>query len=172
LNKVQSGFAWLSLVVVASIGFADSSWAVGPSDNASSNARVKVIKPVRITSQADMDFGEVLTSDSAGTVVLGTDGGVDVTGGAYVFDDTDAQAAAFRVSGERLEAYNIVLPTTVTLSEIGGETMTLSSFGHDGSGVLSNSGQEDFNVGATLGVGADQLEGDYSGSFTVSVDYP
>ena len=147
-------------------------FAAGPSDNANANVNAKVIKPVRITTQADMDFGEVLTSASAGTVVLATDGTVSGSGGAYVFDDTNAQAAAFRVSGEGLEAYNITLPTSVTLTEVGGGSMSLNGFNHDATGVLANNGQEDFNVGATLNVGAEQAQGDYTGSFTVSVDYP
>jgi len=146
--------------------------AMGPSDSSNANASAKVVKPVRVTTQSDMDFGEVLTSASSGTVVLATDGTVTGNGGAYVFDDTNAQAAAFRVSGERLEAYNITLPTTVTLSEVGGGTMSLTAFNHDATGVLSNSGQEDFSVGATLNMGAEQVQGDYTGSFTVSVDYP
>jgi len=146
--------------------------AMGPSDNANANAGARVIKPVRVTTQADMDFGDVLTSAASGTVVLATDGSVSGNGGAYVFDDTNAQAAAFRVTGERFEAYNITLPTSVTLTETSGGTMSLTGFSHDASGVLANNGQEDFNVGATLNVGADQVEGDYTGSFTVSVDYP
>jgi len=169
-KRIQSfavGVTALALLLVPVETF-----AAGPSDNASANARVKVVKPVRITTQSDMDFGEVLTSASAGTVVLSTDGTVAGNGGAYLFDDTNAQAAAFRVSGEGLEVYNITLPTSVTLSESGGGTMTLNSFNHDATGVLANNGQEDFSVGATLNMGAEQVQGDYSGSFTVSVNYP
>ena len=146
--------------------------AMGPSDNANANANARIIKPVRVTTQADMDFGDVLTSAASGTVVLATDGSVSGNGGAYVFDNTNAQAAAFRVTGERFEAYNVTLPTSVTLTEVGGGSMSLTSFSHNSLGVLANNGQEDFNVGATLNVSADQAQGDYTGSFTVSVDYP
>ena len=54
-----------------------------------------------------------------------------------------------------------------------GTAMALGNFTHDagGSPAFDGSGDLSFNVGADLTVNASQAAGEYSGSYSVTVDY-
>ena len=54
----------------------------------------------------------------------------------------------------------------------GGDTVTVDTFTDDtaGTGTLAG-GSDSFNVGATLNLGANQPAGNYTGTYTVTVEY-
>ena len=50
--------------------------------------------------------------------------------------------------------------------------MTIEGFEHSATGILdAATGEETFNVGATLKVGANQAPGQYTGTFSVTAVY-
>ena len=49
--------------------------------------------------------------------------------------------------------------------------MTVEGFGHNTQGILNDSGEDTYAVGATLNVGANQTAGEYTGTFTVTAAY-
>lgn len=159
------------LIAMGAVALAAANTSAASAADASADASARIIQPISIDKTANMNFGEILPSSAAGTVVLGTSGSLNASGGALVFDSSNAQAAAFLVSGEGNEAYTLTLPTSITLSD-GENSMTVSSFTSDATQVLNSGGQENLHVGASLGVGANQSAGEYAGSFIVSVDYP
>ena len=161
-SKILAGAA------IAAALFSQSAYAADVSGDASA----RIIQPLSITKDADMNFGEILPSDAAGSVTLSTAGSVTASGGATIFDGSNAQAASFDVRGEGNEAYSLTLPTTITLTDDLDNTMTVSNFQSSATEVLNLNGREQFDVGASLSVGANQSAGLYAGSFTVSVDYP
>ncbi len=124
--------------------------------------------PISISPGANMDFGTLLPTGTAGTVTVTTAGArssvnVDLLGGV-------PSAASFNVTGEPGQAY-IITFTPGTLTGPGAD-MTVGSFTHDAGGAPTLPGGTDtFNVGATLNVGATQAAGTYSGPFTVTVNY-
>ena len=80
-------------------------------------------------------------------------------------------SVTFNVSGYSSESYSVTLPSSATLTS-GGNTMTVDTFTHDAGGSPSlSSGSDNFNVGATLNVGATQTGGAYTGTFAVTVGY-
>jgi hypothetical protein len=65
--------------------------------------------------------------------------------------------------------------TPITLTRVGGtETMTVSNWTLSGNSNRTVVAQEpfSFSVGGTLFVNANQVEGDYVGTFDVQIQYP
>ena len=98
-----------------------------------------------------------------GSIVLATQGGVPM-------------AAQFLITGTPGATYTITLPAdgTVQLSS-GASSMALNNFVSSPSGAnipLGGGGTQTIAVGATLTVSAAQPPGNYSGSFSVTVNYP
>lgn len=124
----------------------------------------------QITNVDGIDFGS-LSVDSPGTVVIDTSGVRQLTGGVLGFVSLP-HAAHFDVAGCAGYTYNIVLPTTVTLSSTS-SSMSMGNFVSlpSSSGVLDSTGNQQVVVGATLNVGAAQPAGTYSGSFIVEVAF-
>ncbi len=125
--------------------------------------------PISISVGANMEFGTMLTTGTAGTVTVTPAGArssvnVDLFGGL-------PSAASFDVTGESGQIYSITLPSSATLTS-GANTMTVDTYTDD-AGVPPTlaGGSDTFNVGATLNVGAAQAAGTYSGTFTVTVNY-
>jgi len=122
----------------------------------------------KITNTSGIDFGS-LSVDSAGTVIIDTSDLRTTTGGVFPYVSL-AHAARFDVAGCGDYAYNIVLPTTITLSSAT-SSMDMNNFVSlpDTTGVLDATGNQVLVVGATLNVGTAQPAGTYSGSFIVEV---
>lgn len=136
--------------------------------------QVQLMRPLTLAKLSDMDFGD-LSVTTAGTAVidavtdtLGTTGGVVKAGGT-------PHAAKFRGAGGK-SVVNIKVPNkAVTLTRIGGgASMILDNFTLDGQSKrdLAAAGVFDFKVGATLHPAANQMEGVYTGTFDVTIQYP
>ncbi len=138
-------------------------------DSDSANVAITLLAPISISSSGDMDFGTMVPTGTAGTVTVTPAGArssvdVDLLGGSPA-------AASFDVTGEGNANYSITLPSSATLTS-GGNTMTVDTFNHDaGASPTLVGGSDTFNVGATLHVGATQVSGTYSGTFSVTVNY-
>ncbi len=134
-----------------------------------SDVTITLLAPISISSSANLDFGTMVPTGTAGTVTVTPAGArssvnVDLLGGL-------PSAAAFDVTGEGANTYSITLPSSATLTS-GGNTMTVDTYTDDAGATPTLSGGSDtFNVGATLNVGATQAEGTYSGTFSVTVNY-
>ncbi len=143
------------------------------SASAPANATAKIVSPIAIAKTSDLQFGSVAPSASAGTVVITTAGARSATGGATLVSDGSAiTAAAFHVTGAPNATYAITLPGSATISSAG-NNMTVDTFASNpsGTGTLSAGGAQDVSVGATLNVGANQAQGSYTGTFSVTVAY-
>lgn len=148
----------------------------------------EILDAATLQNDADMDFGRITQSLTAGTVVLPaspaptctTTGGLVRTGAcrAAVFSGLAFAGADLRVmrpSGN-----------SITLSGPGGATMQVNAFTFGSTGTtvyLGNNGANHrftvnaadgsftFYVGGTLQVGATQMPGVYNGSFEVRITY-
>jgi hypothetical protein len=147
--------------------------AATPATRATGTATI--LRPVSVTKLKDMDFGYV-SSAAAGTAVLepnadtlSTTGGVSPLGGT-------AHSAEFAGSATTSSIVNIKVPNQPsTLTRVGGtQTMTVSNFTLQGQSKRAIAAQTffTFRVGGRLNVAANQVEGTYVGTFTVTVQYP
>jgi hypothetical protein len=136
----------------------------------------KVIAPITIenTGPTPINFGTLSRSSVEGYVTISAEGVRTASGGASVLISSDFSAAPFSVTGDNSATFSITLPAngTVELTRSGGsEKMPVDDFTHNSTLTLSTSGTAIFNVGATLTVNEDQVPGEYTGSFSVTVAY-
>ncbi|MDP1830701.1 MAG: DUF4402 domain-containing protein [Geothrix sp.] len=134
-------------------------------------ATARIYKPITLANDTGLSFGDIFASATAGTVTLAPASTRTATGGATLAATGTANAAQFTVGGKRNASYAITFSSPVVLSGSGAD-MAVSAFTPSlGSGLLDATGAQIFTVGATLAVGANQLDGDYAGTFSVTVTY-
>jgi hypothetical protein len=167
-------FSIIALVAMAIGGFtalASSDASAQASDTGSANINATINNPIVLNWVQDMDFGEAAPSTGATTVILAADGTVT---GTAIGKAGAPQEARFSVSGLPTQTYAVALPDDVTVTLAGpGDPMTVTGFSHDATGTLTSAATQpdEFGVGATLNINAEQLAGSYSGSFDVTVNY-
>jgi hypothetical protein len=156
----------LSLVAPAASAAAVSKVATG---------NVALLSPLTVLKRTDLDFGTLVVT-GAGTAVVDPVSGTRTATGGVVPAGTAAHPATFTATGNRNSVVNIRLPKgAITVTRVGGtQTMTVSNWTLDGNTnrKVPTTQTIDFAIGATLNVGANQTPGVYSGTFSVTVQYP
>jgi hypothetical protein len=144
----------------------------GPDKN--STGAAKIILPAQITKLYDMDFGFV-TVTGAGTAIVDSNTGNVTTTGGVLFAGGLPHAALFEAVSPSKTVVHVRLPNKgVNLTRVGGtETITLDSWTMNGSATRNVTAHETFQfaVGGTIHVAANQVEGTYTGTFAVTIDY-
>jgi spore coat protein U-like protein len=143
-------------------------------EDPSADVTATIVQAISIDKITDLKFGKIVASSTAGKVQIQTNGSRTIASGDVVLfnEGSDHQAASFKVSGTPNKTYSLDFPSSIYLTgPAGSDPMTVEEFVHSASGTLSTSGEETFNVGATLNVGASQAPGQYTGTFTVIAAY-
>ena len=153
-------------------------FAAGNTATTSANAKVKIRKAITLTKTADLDFGGVIESGNAadtGSVTVSAAGAMTSTGASISGTFNTTAGAAFNVGGSKNATYVITLPSTaVSLTGSNGGTLNVDTFTSatgSGTATLSSTGTDTLTVGAKLTVPGNATEGDYTGSFSVTVAY-
>lgn len=175
--RSQRGLAIVALLlapVVASPAFAQN--------NTQAQTDAIVLRPLSFFKVNDLDFGSIIASGTAGTVRIAPDGTRSRTGGATLAGN-DGEPARFAGLGTPNRQVNISLGANSIFITGPGVRMRVRDFeiGSTPTAILSTTptrftiasalGNYNFPVGATLEVGANQTPGDYSGTFTVTLNY-
>jgi Mat/Ecp fimbriae major subunit len=131
-------------------------------------AEVDILAAVQLAQNDSMDLGVVAATASGGTVVLPTATNVRTCTGVVCAGA--AQRGRFTVSGAA-NGYvvGITVPASTTLSS-GANSMTLT-LTPSLTSFTSNGTDEEFFVGGSLAVGANQVAGTYTGTYNVSAEY-
>ena len=152
----------------------------------STSASADLLVAMVINQTTPLNFGSsVLTSAAGGTIELPSNSITRVySGGVATSVASPAPTnAAYTVSGNANQTYAVVLPTTTkvthTTVNVGAFEMniTLMKARFNGAAAdatvsnLSAEGTDSFTVGGTLTVLPNQVGGQYTGTFQVSVDY-
>jgi Domain of unknown function (DUF4402) len=143
--------------------------------NRAAVTRVRTVQPITITVTRDLDFGRIVRGTTAGTVTMNprTDARTR-TGGATLLGGGTPGAARFLVNGTPSRPVQVTLGPRPTLTRVsGGATMVMNTLTMNGgiNRTLTAAGTLDLRVGGRLVVAANQLDGLYTGTFTVTVDY-
>lgn len=159
------------LLLASPAAFAQASATVG-----SVPASARIYKGITLTltnPASGLSFGDIFTDATGGTVTLSPTS-VRSTTGPVLAGTGIVSAASFDVTGKRNATYAITLPSNGTVSlagPVGSTPMPVSAFTASAAGTLSAAGAQSFTVGASLSVGANQTDGDYNGTFSVTVAY-
>ena len=145
-------------------------------------ANAAVVRPNTLIKTDDLDFGDIIPSATAGTVTIEPDGSRSRTGGVTLAGDA-GEPARFAGLGSFNRQVNISLGSNTIWLTGPGVRMRVRDFeiGSTPTAILSTTptrfritsplGNYNFPVGGTLEVGANQAPGDYSGTFTVTLNY-
>jgi hypothetical protein len=153
----------------------------GPSASAADTtgtANAAVVRPNTLIKTDDLDFGTIVSGatvnpatnarSSAGGVTLAGSGAQRAvfqgTGGLLLITVSGSNSATLTRAGGGAPAMTATLTRAMTTS--GGGIILLGS-----SATLLPSGVQTYYVGGTLSVPANQPAGDYSGTFTLTVNY-
>lgn len=146
------------------------------SANPPATATALIVFPLSLTKLQDLDFGQ-LTVSTAGTVVIDPNANTISKTGGVLLVGTQWHAAQFvGSSAGQSSVVNIKLPNQpTTLTRQGGtETMTVTNLTLEGLSkrTVAAAASFTFRVGGTLNVAANQVEGIYTGTFNVDIQYP
>lgn len=125
------------------------------------------------TNTRGLSFGR-FAANTGGTIIMSTAGVRSKTGGVILMNGGTVTSASYSLtesgSGKSLQFTTITLPTTATMTS-GANSMTLSNFTSDPPNTVLGTGRTIVLVGATLTVAPNQAPGNYSGTYSVTVNY-
>lgn len=164
MKNLVTATALVALIAGAGAGAAQAA-------SVDAGAGAKIIAPLEISKKTDLYFGTIAPSlTQADEVTVAADGSRQC-GPALTCLTADHTAAAFAVTGEADAVYTVSLPSGIEISNGKGDSMKVYDFASSkDSGTLA-SGRDDFTVGGKLAVAALQPAGQYTGTFTVAVEY-
>lgn len=135
--------------------------------DATATATATLVEPVTLSKTADLNFGTVVSGTGASTVQVSNAGAR--TCGAGITCAGTVTAAQFSVDGANGYVLVISVPTSAVSLTSGANSMTANLT--PVSNITLGTGASTFGVGGTLNVGANQAQGVYTGTFTVSANY-
>lgn len=149
---------------------------------ASAKADAVILRPFKIVKTEDLLFGNMATSNVQGRVVVDPNTGAATHTNVTPLGGTiqAAQALGYGTPGSLVWVRWNTQPFTLTRIG-GGATMTVSQlrtnavlFVFNGSDprIVPANGFLDVRFGGQLNVGANQPDGEYVGTFAVTIDYP
>lgn len=162
-------------LAVAALFLAAPSQLLAATPVSDSTATVDVLRSLSLQKLEDMEFGGVVVTGAGTAIIDPVTNTMSTTGGVTPIADTP-HAARFRgaASGGAVVIVRIPRPP-ITLTRVGGtETLSLSNFSLDGPSrrQMAQSPTFEFRVGGRLNIGANPVDGDYVGTFTVEAQYP
>lgn len=163
----------LLLTVAVSVLALGSSSALAAEATGNGTVTAKIVAPVSITQDQGLDFGTMISPSSATTVTIAASNGArSSTDDSILVGTSEGAAGSFEITGADGQSVNVTLPSQVRLTGTPDGEMTVDNFvSNKGTTFTLDGGSAIMQVGADLNVGASQAEGDYSGSYEVTVSY-
>lgn len=134
-----------------------------------------ILVPLTLTKIDDLDFGSLVPSATAGTVMIdATSGARTVSGGVTGVASAAGNRAYFGGAGSPNQQVLVAISPPAELTSGAGDTIPVAGLTLDGGPLRSiDPASRAFfvGVGGTLTVGADQPEGDYAADFWLTAIY-
>lgn len=146
------------------------------------DAQIAIVRPLEFIRVENLDFGTVIRATTAGTVTIAPNGTRTKTGNVILIG-TGFQPAKFAGMGTNNQNVDISLGAASIFATGPGAPMRVRTFvmGSTPTAVLTTNPQRfrinsatgifTFPVGATLEVGANQVPGTYTGTWTITLNY-
>lgn len=141
---------------------------------ATTTARAITLRPLSLLRLRDLQFGNIAINPGVGTVTINPNTDARTVTGGVVATGGTVNAAQFYTYGGPLQLILITSSGPPVLNRSGGgATMNMTALTLNGPIIrwLDSAGLLDLRVGGTLNVGANQMEGAYTGTFQVTVTY-
>lgn len=150
----------LILAALAASCLSSAAYAI----SADGNAGATVATALSLQESKTLHFGTFIPGATGGTI----DTSGAVSGSVSLV--SAGQAGMFEVTGTPSSTVNVAVPASVSLSNGGGGNMSATLSG-PASKVLDNNGAGSFSVTGSLTVAPAQPTGNYTGTYTVTVNY-
>lgn len=158
---------------------APAAFAQNSSTVTTTTATTKIIQPIVLTRTAHLRFASVVkpTSGTNTVTITGASDTVAISGaGNGALTGSGAGRAAYSVAGEGAQTFAITVPSTMTMTRVGGaQTLTVNLTPSAATGALDGTlgtvGAAVFQVGGNFDVADTTTSGDYTGLFNVTVSY-
>lgn len=145
---------------------------------APATARGTVLLPLTLTQSQPLDFGTVIASPTvAGNVVIDANSGARTVGGGVVgVPNYPGARGLFQGAGSANQVVVLTLSPPAVLTS-GANSLTVNGMTFDTAGGLSTTrtidttGAFSIGVGGDFAIGANQPNGVYTASYTVTADY-
>lgn len=135
--------------------------------------RTVVLNPLSVVNTADLNFGTLVRGTTAGTATVNPTTGTRSTTGGTTAAGGAPGPAIFLATGVVNRVFIIALGTNPVLTNGTGGTMTVNPLMIDGPTLrlFGGGGVSTIKVGGVLNVAANQQEGNYTGTFNLTVIY-
>ena len=160
-------------LAVAILGFTSATFAQSNATNATATASATLLTPLSISKNVDLNFGNIASSNEAGTAVLTTASGISRTGGVAILDGVTPTAAQFTVVGASSETYSMQAPSSIKLKSGSVELNLSLVYDKNATGNVLTGGSSTILVGGTLSIPANTVAGTYSNTtdLKITVNY-
>lgn len=155
------------LIAIGLVALAGNVWAASDTSTAAVTIENQAIT---LENLEGLNFGTVLPFGRNGSVTVNLKGQAS-SNFAFISDHTNVTVSRWAVTGVPGAPYSVVLPTSAQTVSNGSFEMNVTNFTRTAGTTLDSAGNDEFLVGATLQVGANQPAGDYVGEFEVTVAY-
>lgn len=174
MNKLFHMTSLAATVAAAALAAAPAS-AAPVSATPPATATARIIKPLTLTSAGTLDFGTIVMNGVSAnrTIQISSANVRDCAGGSTeVVCSGTTSVPTYNVRGTQGQTVTII-KTGSTLTGSNGGTLALTPLGA-ASVLLTNSGAPgvDFNIGGSITIAAATVDGVYTGTLDVQVDYP
>ena len=163
-------FVRLAALAAAATLVATPAFAAPVSASPKAKASARIVKPLTLTAQRNLDFGTILVTGSD-TITLNAATGIVACGAVANMTCSGAtKAAEYKVTGTNNQDVSVTMPDvslsngtdTLTLVLSGPSTVNLTSSGANGT---------TFKLGGSIDINEDVSEGTYVGDLAVTVNY-
>ena len=176
-NFLKIGVAVAALLAGAAPAAAQVAPSAAVSPDKQAKATARIVKPLKLYHVQDLDLGSIILSGAGawtGAVVGISRGGVFSCTDSNVTCTGDTSEAQYKVTGTNNQTVTVNVSPTIDLVHGVDATKKLAmAVDSPGSVALGNSGVAGytFGLGGSVVVNADTLDGTYTGTFDVTVEY-
>lgn len=164
-------FAKIAAIAAAALAAVPAVAAPVGVTGAPPSASARIIRPLTLTATGSLDFGTIVMNGVTAnrTVTLNAD--TTITCATELVCAANGTVPTYNVRGTQGQTVNII-KTASSLSGSNGGSLTLTPVGA-ASVLLTNSGSPgvNFAIGGSIVIGAATVDGVYTGTVDVQVDY-
>lgn len=176
-SKLSAALGFVAATAAASF----ASPAIADSEVAT--AEITVVRPLSFVVDDNLDFGNVIRGTTAGTVTIAPSGARTGTGGVILANGGGHKPASFAGQGTNNQRVDVSIGANAIFITGPGAPMRVHTFvmGSTPTAVLTTTprrfrinsvtGVFAFPIGATLDVAANQAPGQYTGTWSITLNY-
>ncbi|WP_182466642.1 DUF4402 domain-containing protein [Sphingomonas gilva] len=142
--------------------------------SATGQGEVVIVRPLSLVNTEDLRFGSLIAGTAGGSAVISQTSGARMVTGGVTGAPGDFGPAQFVTAGLASIVVIISVDNATTITRAGGgASMNVTDIATNRPAVslFPGSGVIDINVGGRLTVAANQMPGDYAGTFNLTVFY-